>query len=40
MSDGMRTTLTASKAARLIWIHGGRTIDPRTAAYFAGKVKR
>lgn len=32
--------MSASKAARLIWIHGGKDIDPRTAAYFAKQVKR
>lgn len=32
--------MSPSKAARLIWIHGGREIDPRTAAYFAEKIKR
>jgi len=30
--------MTASKAARLVWIHGGRNIDPRTLAYFVAKV--
>jgi hypothetical protein len=30
--------VTAAKAARLIWIHGGRNIDPRTAAYFVRAV--
>lgn len=32
--------MSAAKVARLIWIHGGKNIDPRTAAYFAAKIKR
>jgi hypothetical protein len=33
--------ISAGKAARLIWIHkNGHSIDPRTVAYFVGKIKR
>lgn len=30
--------MSASKAARLVWIHGGRNADPRTVAYFLSKL--